>query len=449
MTFLQNSKTNSKTNSETNSETNSGTNSKTSSVPGGDLFPESCHLIRDVPLIMTPGPTQIRENVRAARSLITTNPDLDDAFFDFYRETCDRIAFLMNTKSKVLILSGEGMIGLEAGCVSLIEPGDHVLVLDNGIFGTWFCDMAEIFGGIPTIYQDDRERGIDPEKFRLFLEKADADLRRETGRTFKCATVVHCDTPTGVLNDISAICRILKDHGILTIVDAVSSFGGVPVSDPDGKIDILIGASQKALSAPPGLTIVAVSDDAFTAMENRKTRIASYYADLLSWKNYYEKKWFPHTPPASDINGLRVAVENIISENEEGGAGPSEIPACCRRHERIASAFRKAVCDAGLELFLKSNWSNTVTVIRIPENIPSLTSEKLLSMMREKYNIMIAGCFGDLEGKVIRVGHMGENADERDVSLTLKALAGCLKELGFDLKADPAEVFEEELRKNP
>ena len=146
--------------------------------------------------IMTAGPTQVRENVRSARSFVTTNPDLDEAFFDFYKETCNRLETLLHASGSAYILGGEGILGLEAACASLTEAGDRVLVLDNGIFGKGFADFVSMYGGEPVLFTTDYRNPIDVEALRTFLEK-DAD--------FKYATVVHCDTPSGVRNDISKI----------------------------------------------------------------------------------------------------------------------------------------------------------------------------------------------------------------------------------------------------
>ena len=146
--------------------------------------------------IMTPGPTQVRENVLAARALPCTNPDLDPDFFTFYKETCELISSLLHTGNQTLILGGEGILGLEAACASLTEPGDRVLVLDNGVFGKGFADFVRIYGGEPVLYTTDYRHTLDVDALAAFLEK-DHD--------FKYATVVHCDTPSGILNDISQV----------------------------------------------------------------------------------------------------------------------------------------------------------------------------------------------------------------------------------------------------
>ena len=368
--------------------------------------------------IMTAGPTQVKENVRMARSLETTNPDLDLEFYEFYKETCDMMQEMLHSTGTAYILGGEGILGLEAACASLTEPGDRVLVLDNGIFGKGFADFVTMYGGEAVLFTSDYQCPIHTEDLKAFLEK-DSD--------FKYATVVHCDTPSGVLNDISKICPLLAEYGILSVVDSVAGMFGEYVNVDESKIDILCGGSQKALSAPAGLTMLWVSSKALEAMENRKTPIAAFYANILNFRTYYEDKWFPYTMPVSDINGLRTALDNVRADT-----------GILERHARIAEATRRAVQKAGLKLYLREGYSNTVTVIAVPEGV---TDEQILSTMRDRYHVMISGCFDVLAGKVIRIGHMGENANVDDVALTLEAMDKTFADLGVQLKCSMKEAF--------
>ncbi|MBU3146201.1 alanine--glyoxylate aminotransferase family protein [Clostridium sp. CF012] len=372
--------------------------------------------------IMTPGPTEVRENVRMARALATTNPDLDLQFYEFYKQTCEKIGQFLKTNNQVRILSGEGILGLEAACASLTEAHDRVLVIDNGIFGEGFADFVKMYSGEVVFFKGDRKCKIDIIELEKFLEK---------DHNFKYATVVHCDTPSGVLNDIDKICPLLKKNGILTVVDSVAAMGGQDIRVDDWKIDIALGASQKCVSAPVGLTFISISEDAFNLMQQRKTPIASYYCNLLVWKDYYENKWFPYTPPISDIVGLRQAIDNILEDKE-----------VIKRHNSIGRATRKAVIAAGLNLYIDEGYSNTVTVIEIPKGIDD---KELLKYMLDEFNVFIAGSFGYLQGKVIRIGHMGENAKKDKMVYTLLALQNSLKALGFQCKKDIVKVFLNEI----
>lgn len=353
--------------------------------------------------LMTPGPTKVRENVRMARSEETTNPDLDLEFYDFYKETCELYSRLLHTNNESYILSGEGILGLEAAVASITEPKDRVLVLDNGVFGKGFADFVKIYGGNPVLYTTDYRHEIDADDLKKYLEH---------DSNFKYATVVHCDTPSGMLNDIAKICPLLKSFGIMTIVDSVSGMFGNYVNVDESKIDILCGGSQKALSAPIGLTMVTVSEDAKKAMADRKTPIASFYCNLSTFASYYEDKWFPYSMPISDIKGLRKALENVAADKD-----------ILARHERLAKKTRQAVTDMGLELYGVNGYSNTVTVFKVPE---SMTASEILERVKSEYGIMLAGSFDVMAGEVIRIGHMGENANDEDVLKTLVALKGVI-----------------------
>lgn len=358
--------------------------------------------------IMTPGPVQVPENVRLARSISTTNADLDPEFYDEYKETCELISQLLHTKNETLILSGEGILGLEAACASMTEPGDRVLVLDNGIYGAGFADFVSMYGGTPVMYTKDYKNAFDVDELDAYL-KEDHD--------FKYATVVHCDTPSGMLNDIHKICPLLKSYGIMTVVDSVSGMFGNEVDVDKAQIDLLCGGSQKAVSAPPGLTFVTLSDEAKAAMENRKAPIASFYCNLTIFKDYYKNLWFPYTMPISDIYGLRAAMDNIAADKD-----------LIKRHARIANATRNALKEFGIKLHLESGFSDTVTVFDVPDG---MSSDDILTRMREEHGIMLAGSFGELAGKVIRIGHMGASANVGDMLEVMDGLEETLRHFGW------------------
>lgn len=357
-----------------------------------------------------PGPTKVRENVRQARSLETMNPDMDPEFYGMYSKLGNDIGKIIGTDNQVLILSGEGILGLEAACASLTEPGDRVLVLDNGIFGEGFADFVTIYGGIPVVLKFDRLRAIDTLLLQEYLEK-DHD--------FKYATIVHCDTPSGVLNPIAEICPMLKSYGVMSVVDAVASSGGEPVDVDRNMIDICLGASQKAFSAPVGLTFASVSEATFRSMEGRKTPIASYYMNLLSFKDSVAEQWFPYSMPASDILGLRCAVDNILEEGIIEFQG---------RHRRLANAVRNAVVAYGLRLHLDSGFSNTVTVVEMPDGIDI---EVFLKRLKQEKGLLLSGSIGYLKNKVVRIGHMGENANEAELQFVFEAMDSIIESMGY------------------
>lgn len=367
-----------------------------------------------------PGPTETRENVRLARAEKTTNPDIDIDFVEFYKKTCEKFGNIIGTKNDVYILSGEGILGLEAACASLTEKGDRVLVIDNGIYGEGFKDFVTMYGGEYVLFSSEYTKSIDIDELKAFLDE-DSD--------FKYATVVHCDTPTGVLNDVSKICPLLKEYGILTVVDSVAGMVGERLSVDESKIDIILGGSQKAISAPAGLTIVGISQDAKNCIKNRKTDVIGFYCNLNIWEGYYEKKYFPYTMPISDIMGLDKALDNILEEGIEN---------VLNRHEKIAYSVRKSIEEYGLELFLEEGYSNTVTAIKIPESIGAL---ELTDYMLKNYNTLVATSLNQYMDTILRIGHMGENANLNKIEHVLNVLDKSLSALGFKGNGNLLNLF--------
>lgn len=370
--------------------------------------------------VYTPGPTNVRENVRLERAKVTTNPDMDIDFVEFYKNTCNKVSKILNTKNETYILCGEGILGLEAACATLTEPGDRVLVIDNGIFGKGFMDFVKIYGGDGVYYSSDYRKEIDTEKLNEFLQR-DHD--------FKYATLVHCDTPTGVKNNLSKICRLLNEYGILSVVDSVAGMGGEEVRGDDWKIDVLLGGSQKAFSAPTGLTTVTLSNRAKEVMESRKTPVVGFYCNLNIWKNYYREKWFPYTMPISDIMALDVALDNILKEGIEN---------VILRHSKVAEATRKALQEFGLELFLENGFCNTVTAVKVPEYIGAI---KLKNYINDKYNTIISTSLKPYDNKIIRIGHMGENARVEKISYALNLIGRALEDLGYESEKSLLDLF--------
>ncbi|MDX5687423.1 alanine--glyoxylate aminotransferase family protein [Clostridioides difficile] len=367
-----------------------------------------------------PGPTETRENVRLARAEKTTNPDIDIDFVEFYKKTCEKFGNIIGTKNDVYILSGEGILGLEAACASLTEKGDRVLVIDNGIYGEGFKDFVTMYGGEYVLFSSEYTKSIDIDELKAFLDE---------DSNFKYATVVHCDTPTGVLNDVSKICPLLKEYGILTVVDSVAGMVGERLSVDESKIDIILGGSQKAISAPAGLTIVGISQDAKNCIKNRKTDVIGFYCNLNIWEGYYEKKYFPYTMPISDIMGLDKALDNILEEGIEN---------VLNRHEKIAYSVRKSIEEYGLELFLEEGYSNTVTAIKIPESIGAL---ELTDYMLKNYNTLVATSLNQYMDTILRIGHMGENANLNKIEHVLSVLDKSLSALGFKGNGNLLNLF--------
>ena len=341
--------------------------------------------------ILTPGPVEVSEAVRIAMAKQIVNPDLDPTFFDFYKQLSQKFQKILHTKEDVLVLNGEGILGLEAAVVNVVEPGDTVLVLDNGFFGRGFADFVIGCGGQVVFLSKDYQQAITAEDLR------DALIQHPQ---VKVVTMVHCDTPSGMLNPIQDLAPICREFGKLSIVDAVASMAGEKILMDEWQIDILIGGSQKALSAPPGLTIMGVSEMAWQAMRKRKTPYGGYYLNLLLWKNGWltHYKEFPYTQPVSDLYALDEAVNRVLTEGED----------VYTRHRKIACAVRQTLQKAGFQLMPNEDCrAVTVTAFMVPDHIPD---EAFRLKLWKKYGVMIGGSWGSLAGKVWRIGHMGEGA---------------------------------------
>ena len=243
--------------------------------------------------------------------------------------------------------------------------------------------------------------------------------------------MVHCETPSGISNPVDRICPLLKEYGIVSVVDSVSAMGGEQVEVDKWQMDIVLGGSQKCISASPGLTILSISEKAYEIMLNRHTPIASFYCNLSIWKNWYEKKWFPYTQPISDIYGLNCALDRILDKNDY-----------VERHKKIGKAVRAAILKSNLELYPLDGYSNTVTTMLVPEGA---LFKDIYNSMIEEHNIMIAGAFDFLKDKVIRIGHMGENCHEENLYITLKALDETLKKLGVKIEGSLHKHFVDEI----
>ena len=369
--------------------------------------------------IMTPGPTQVRKNVLAARSLACTNPALDPEFFTFYKETCE----LISSASSYSKSNADSRRRRDSRSRSRLRFSDRAgrsrTRTGQRRFGKGFADFVRLYGGYSVLYTTDYLHTLDPAALAAFLKK-DHDFNICHRRSL--------DTPSGVLNDISRICPLLKSYGILTVVDSVSAmFGEEILADEFLYRHFCAGGSQKVISAPPGLTLVTISSDAWSAMLTRRTPVASFYASLPVFHGYFENQWFPYTMPISDIYGLRAAMENILAD-----------PSILERHARLAKAVRFALTDCGLTLHTRDGYSNTVTVFDIPEKTDAAA---ILEALKKYHNIMLAGSFDILEGQVIRIGHMGENAREEKLLSLMKALDDVLSRLGVPLTSSLADAF--------
>lgn len=369
-------------------------------------------------LIYTPGPTMVPPRVLRALSKQIINPDLDPDFPDWFLETCQKTAEIIKTKNEILILPGEGMLALDAALNSTVKPKDKVLVFASGIFGHGFAGMVKDCQAEPIV--------IATEGYDDILTAEQVKLAIEKYPNVSAITVIHCETPSGTLNPLKEIGRICQKSNAILIVDAVSSNAGTNVQTDDWGIDINLGASQKCLSAPPGIAFMSLSDKALEIINNRDS-IPTFYSDLSIWtKSWIKNRTMPFTHSISDLYAFRESVDLILEEGLEN---------VFQRHLGISKAIIAAIESIGLELYpkTKESISPTVTTIKVPD---SIDSDNLVSHLWKKYGVLIAGAWGSvLGGKVLRLGNMGYGANPHFVVIVLAALEQALLDLGYKTKA--------------
>ncbi|TKX61344.1 alanine--glyoxylate aminotransferase family protein [Halorubrum sp. ASP1] len=362
-------------------------------------------------MLMTPGPTAVPEPVREAMSRELINPDVDPRFREIYDRLTERLATVYGVDAAdaagsgasrdVVVLGGEGILGLEAAVASLVEPGTEVLCLSNGLYGEGFADFVGSYGGDPTLVaaEHDEPLPLDALDDALAADDADVDL----------VTLVHCETPTGTLNDVEAALDRIEAAApaALTVVDAVSSLGGVEV--PTDRIDVCLGASQKCFSAPPGLATAAVSDRAWAAMEARDPH--SLYANFLPFRDVSDG--FPYTHLTTEVVALDAALGLLLDEG---------LDAVRERHAAAAAQCRERGAELGLAPVPDPERSSpTVTAFEVPGR-----AEALRERLREEHDVVLATGLGEGSEDVLRVGHMGHNARVDRVEEAMDALAAVL-----------------------
>ena len=338
--------------------------------------------------------------------------DYDPAFLMTYEEVNEKARKAMRLSTPPVILHGEPVLGLEAAAASLIARADVVLNLASGVYGKGFGHWAKRYCAelveVEVAYND----AIDPAAVAAAL-KARPDV--------KIVSVCHHDTPSGTLNPINEIGRIVSEHGAYLIVDAVSSFGGMDVDPETCRADIFVTGPNKCLGCPPGLTLLGVSDRAWAKMKANPDAPRASMLSILDWEHAWRHdKPFPFTPSVAEINGLDAALDLYLEE------GPEKVWA---RHALTAEACRAGVMAMGLEIWpaREEIASPTTTAIKIP---PGIDDAALRNAVRTRYGVAFSSGRRETLGKLLRIGHMGPTARPLYAIIALAALGGALKSLG-------------------
>jgi alanine-glyoxylate transaminase/serine-glyoxylate transaminase/serine-pyruvate transaminase len=316
-----------------------------------------------------------------------------------------------------LPISAPGSAGMEACFANLLEPGDKAIVCQNGVFGGRMKENVERCGATAVMVEDEWGHTVSLDK----LEQAIAQ-----NRDARLVAFVHAETSTGASSDAAAICSMAARHGMLSIVDTVTSLGGIELRVDEWGADAVYSGTQKCLSCVPGISPVTFSDRAVERIRSRGTRVQSWFLDMQLVMGYWgknSKRAYHHTAP---VNALYALHESLLMLQEEGLEG------AWQRHRLHHHALLAGLEAMGLGLVVAPEWRlpqlNSVTV---PAGVDEA---ELRSMLLRDFNLEIGAGLGALAGKVWRIGLMGSAANRQNVLLCLTALEQCLVALGADIR---------------
>ncbi len=367
-------------------------------------------------ILLGPGPSTVHP--RVLRALATPLiGHLDPAFIALMEETKRLLRATFRTANTLTLpISATGSAGMEACLVNLLEPGDSAIIGVNGVFGTRMVDIVGRCGATPVPVEAPWGRIIEPD--------AVATALRQTPRA-KLLALVHAETSTGACQPLADIGRMVRDAGMLFVVDTVTSLGGGPVRVDDWLIDASYSGTQKCLSCPPGLAPLTFGPRAVEVLHRRRTMVQSWYLDLTMIERYWgDERVYHHTAPISMNYALLEALRLV---DEEG------LEARWARHERHHHALKAGLAAMGLALAAQEGhqlW--TLNSVRIPDGVEDAAVRQALL---EGFGLEIGGGLGPLKGKVWRIGLMGESSTEANVLLVLSALERVLPRCGYAVQA--------------
>ncbi|HYE87047.1 MAG TPA: alanine--glyoxylate aminotransferase family protein [Vicinamibacterales bacterium] len=350
-------------------------------------------------ILLGPGPSLTSPRVMRALAAPTLS-HLDPQFLEIMDDVRARLGRLFQAPvgSFAFAVSGTGTSAMETAVANTVAPGTKVVCAISGYFADRLAQMATRYGGQVTRVEAEWGRAIDPEQVRKAV--------KETGPNV--VTVVHAETSTGVLNPVKDVAAISKEHGALTIVDAVTSLGGMPLDVDGWGLDVVYSCSQKCLGAPSGMSPIVFTPRAL----EKRVACRSFYLDVALLEDYWVRRKYHHTMSASLIYALREA---LLDVEDEG------LTARWARHERHHLAFVKALDRLGLSMLPAAGerlW--TLNAVKVPAGVDDAAVRKELL---QQFNIEIGAGLGPLAGKVFRVGLMGTSSSQELVDL----LAGSLE----------------------
>lgn len=366
--------------------------------------------------LMGPGPSDVSPRVLAAMARPTIG-HLDPEFIRMMDEVKQMLQYAFKTDSPLTMpISAPGSAGMEACFVNLVEPGDKVIVCQNGVFGGRMKENVERFGGIAIMVEDEWGKPVDPAKVESAFA-ANSDV--------KILAFIHAETSTGVLSDAKHLCQIARDNGALSIVDAVTSLGGSELDVAGWGIDAVYSGTQKCLSCPPGISPISFSERAVEAIEKRQSKTPSWFLDQKLVMGYWgggAKRAYHHTAP---VNSLYAFHESLVMLEEEG------LENAWARHRHHHDALRAGLEAMGIGFLVDEPYRlPQLNSVFVPEGIDEA---KVRSQLLANYNLEIGAGLGALAGKVWRIGLMGSACNKQNVILCLSALENTLSGMGADI----------------
>lgn len=374
-------------------------------------------------MLMGPGPSEVHPRVLAALARPTVG-HLDPAFVRLMDDIVQMLRYAFQTTNQLTFpVSAPGSAGMECCFVNLVEPGDSVVVCANGVFGMRMKENVERCGATPVMVEDPWGAPVDPEKLR-------AALKAQPG--VKTVAFVHAETSTGVRSDAASLCAVAREFGALTIVDAVTSLGGIDVNVGAWGADAVYAGSQKCLSCPPGLSPVTFSEQAAARVKARRTKVQSWFLDLSLVMGYWGDgkaggRTYHHTAPVNALYGLHEA---LLMLREEG------LEQAWRRHAVTHRALVAGVEAMGMKMKVAAAVRlPQLNLIEIPAGVDDVAVRRRLL---NEFNLEIGSGLGAWAGKAWRIGLLGQSATPAYVLGCLAALEAVLHDSGAHIQVGRA-----------
>ena len=371
-------------------------------------------------ILMGPGPSDVSPRVLSALARPTIG-HLDPAFQDLMEEIKAALQRLFNAPDHACVpLPAPGTAGMEAAMMNLLEPGDRCVVAINGAFGGRMADMAGRAGATVVTVDHDWGHAVDPARVEAALSEAPT----------KVLAFVHAETSTGACSDAAVLCGLARKYGALSVVDTVTSLGGIVVDVAGWDADVVYSGTQKCLSAPPGLSPIALSKRAQAAIGGRKEKVRNWLLDfnlLMSYWGGEGGRTYHHTAPINALYGLHEALVAIFEEGQQ---------AAIVRHAQAHEAFVAGIEAAGLSLLVaKKDRLPQLNTVVVPDGIDE---GAVRAHVLKTWDLEIGAGIGALKGKVWRIGLMGASATPWHVRLCLTALCEALAAQGLAVDAKAA-----------